>query len=258
MKKVFLLFASMVVTVNSFAQYNVGDLTEIEGVPSVIVKIDDEGGEHGIAMTFKHAKFFTDVMESLGVTEEMIIQNPLKYAMKLNSKAAKTLSTFEKGVSSHYVEVVPAISGSGEDNVEAIKKYCEEKSLNMEEIFPDQAWAAGLGEGWFVPGDDEIAFYADLISPGLNIKTPESIYNKTLELQEKSNAIDGFGLIFPSGICQVYTSSISLSSKKVCRHFLTMNYTTGLKLMWFISIESKISMGTQLVNCPMFAACYKF
>ena len=66
-----------------------------------------------------------------------------------------------------YTEILNRLTDDGKINTEQIKAFCSEKGLSMQDYFPWEYIAEQHGEGWFVPGDNELKLFATFYSGGL-------------------------------------------------------------------------------------------
>ena len=46
--------------------------------------------------------------------------------------------------------------GHGDENQKIITDYCQENDVDLALYFPAEHWAIQLGDGWFIPGNDEL------------------------------------------------------------------------------------------------------
>ncbi|MDD7727122.1 MAG: hypothetical protein SPE13_01790 [Alloprevotella sp.] len=167
MKKLVSLLFVFLFSQFSFAQA-LGDFMILDGVPCFVFYVD-ESGEHGMVMSFsaisaKKAKKVQKEMEKL-LAEEGGTQSdanniqwsklvePDKFIWKADNK--KDLE-----------ELVAKFSTSGEHNLQVIKAYCQEHGKDLSN-FSDHYWASQLGEGWFIPGDDELTKFAEFFCGGV-------------------------------------------------------------------------------------------
>lgn len=47
-------------------------------------------------------------------------------------------------------------SGSGKQNTAKVINYCSANGLSLKDYFPQYYWVTQLGDGWFIPGNDEL------------------------------------------------------------------------------------------------------
>lgn len=159
----------LTVGVRVSAQKKLGDYIEFGGVPAFVF-YTDQTGEHGLAMSIPafDAKSIkkTDKLVKRGLitAEQATIfkNNPLG---KYNSQGCGGKKSEEL-----FAGLIDRLTDNGQINQEQIIAYCEEKSISLQEKFPMQYWAQNLGEGWFIPGDDELTEFAKFYFGGLGRK----------------------------------------------------------------------------------------
>lgn len=158
----------LTICVSTFAQ-QLGDYIEIGRVPAFVFYLD-ETGQHGLAMSIpaydaKSVKK-TDklVKRGLMTTEQATIfkNNPLG---KFNSQGSGGKKSEEL-----FTGLIDRLTDNGHTNQEQIIAYCEENNISLQERFPMQYWAKNLGEGWFIPGDNELTEFAKFYFGGLGKK----------------------------------------------------------------------------------------
>lgn len=98
----------------------------------------------------------------------------------------------------------------GKHNFKVIEKYCSENNVDMEQVFPDFARVKKLGEGWFIPGDAELAYIHNYISRGYGTKMKLNEFKEKVEKIRKNKGFEE--CIFPGFYsikvpCQGYKSS---------------------------------------------------
>ncbi|MGM9693890.1 MAG: hypothetical protein ACI3YC_02650 [Alloprevotella sp.] len=175
MKKLVSLLFVFLFSQFSFAQA-LGDYMDIDGVPGFIFYLD-ESGEHGMVMSFsaysaKQAKQVQKYMEKnlKNLAKDSGLQSegnattwdinkliiPEKSKEKLSKKEWKQV----------WADLIPQLSDYGEQNAKIVKDYCAEKNISLQ-LFPHHYWASTLGEGWFIPGDEELRLFAQFFCGGV-------------------------------------------------------------------------------------------
>lgn len=154
----------MACSVFSYAQ-GLGDYMEIDGVPGFVFYLD-ESGEHGLVMSFpavseKQMKKVVKSAKKRGFSEDEVREKQGRILIKASSNP-KNLKNRGK----FYPELIEYLSGDGEQNATAIADFCKEKELDIQEYFPANYWASQLGEGWFIPGKDELNKFAEFYLGG--------------------------------------------------------------------------------------------
>lgn len=172
MKKLVSLLFVFLFSQYSFAQA-LGDFMILDGVPCFVFHVD-ESGEHGMVMSFsansaKQAKKVQKFMEK-NLAKDSGLQSdgnavtwdsnkliiPEKSKEKLDKKAWKQI----------WADLNSQLGDYGEQNAKIVKDYCAEKNISLN-LFPHQYWASTLGEGWFIPGDEELRLFAQFFCGGV-------------------------------------------------------------------------------------------
>lgn len=170
MKRLLLMFVLMLfISTGAIAQKKLGDYIEIGGVPAFVFSLDGTG-EHGLAMSIpafdakSGKKVDKLVKKGLMNNEQATIfkNNPLGQFNEKGTGGKKSKDLF--------VGLVDRLTDNGKTNQQQITAYCKEKNISLEDVFPLQSWAKNLGEGWFIPGDHELTYFADFYFGGLGKK----------------------------------------------------------------------------------------
>ena len=206
MKKIILVIAIVMCSVLAKA-YEVGDIIPQGNFDAVVVYVD-ESGEHGlmispVAPTTSGTKSAAKVA---GMSEEEVLAlNPLPLLPE-GEKDTRVKDIQEKMMQEN-------LNGTnGEQNAHDIAAYCEQNGIAMESAFPEVYWATLLGEGWFIPGVEELELYANTIFYGvwkkaykghsntLSKKSPKYINKKYDEIQSKLTEA-GSTFVLPKTLC---------------------------------------------------------
>lgn len=167
MKRLLLMFVLMLfISTGAIAQKKLGDYIEIGGVPAFVFSLDGTG-EHGLAMSIpafdakSGKKVDKLVKKGLMNNEQATIfkNNPLGQFNGQGTGGKKSKDVF--------VDLMDRLSDKGKTNQEQIIAYCNENNISLKDVFPLQYWAKNLGEGWFIPGDQELTTFADFYFGGL-------------------------------------------------------------------------------------------
>ena len=166
MKRLLLMFVLMLfISTGAIAQKKLGDYIEIGGVPAFVFSLDGTG-EHGLAMSIpafdakSGKKVDKLVKKGLMNNEQATIfkNNPLGQFNGQGTSGKKSKDVF--------VDLMDRLSDKGKTNQEQIIAYCNENNISLKDVFPLQYWAKNLGEGWFIPGDQELTTFADFYFGG--------------------------------------------------------------------------------------------
>ena len=185
----FLLMCAFLGSLPTTAQTRkVGDPIVKDGVPCVIIQVYDEAGNHGLAMSLTPTRKALKAAKKTGDMKWFYSPKKLKGSDKelqqeylteyYNYMKCDSLKIQTSGVST---TTQPSTSHSGKENMKNVIDYCNEKGIEMEMYFPEYAWAQSLGEGWFIPGVDELELYIKLWGyEEFGKKMPLKNFNKTI------------------------------------------------------------------------------
>lgn len=169
MRKIFIILCVVMCSVCVKGQ-KLGDYMEIDGVPGFVFYLD-ETGEHGLVMSFyatteKQMEKLQKKVDKSSKKTGFSIPSTILYDTKLMiEKPEKDISFKEK--KKVYEKLQKTLTDDGEDNAIAILEYCKNENLSLKDYFPGHYWASQLGEGWFVPGENEIMKFAGFITGGI-------------------------------------------------------------------------------------------
>lgn len=203
MKKILIAMLLNVTTLMCLAQkvYTVGDIIEKDGIPAVVVYVD-ETGQHGL-MVSPHS-YPSDECEKKPFDFEKEKQASIKHGESMMKVFAPTLKSYCKKNNLDFdthleklkdslqtqvalldkiakmpkhnscnwkkkrskqelaewdqwlTDISKLLGLSGKENQKIVEDYCSTHNVDMSEYFPDFAWAASLGDGWFIPGVAEL------------------------------------------------------------------------------------------------------
>lgn len=174
MRKIFCVVTFLMTATIGITAQKLGDYIEFDGVPAFIIHLD-ETGQHGVAMSMRlsHAKFPKKItqkhVEKLGL---LSIEQAIQLKNKIENIGIGKLNFGGAGgkwSKDLFVDLVGRLTDSGKTNQEQIISYCKEKGLSLKETFPLQYFAQELGEGWYIPGDRELMYFAEFYCGGLNV-----------------------------------------------------------------------------------------
>ncbi|MBQ2950411.1 MAG: hypothetical protein IJE12_05120 [Prevotella sp.] len=243
-----LFFLLSLPSVFSYA-HKVGDYIEINGVPAFIFYVDDSQ-EHGLAMSLPAM----DNKEIGKLIKKKLLSEEQAKVYKTNvldfdnyKKAGLDKKDAKKSI---FTELIPLLGDDGEKNATAIKKYCSEKGYSMQTYFPWEHWAEQLGDGWFIPGDKELALFAQFYTGGLGgdyTITGSKFYKKGSELSDNE-------LIKRELLLIAYNGLISSSVHHADAGFRKLQYVTNKFSKGYLDIydiqrkKSEDDMGTCAVH----------
>ena len=195
----FLLMCAFLGSLPTTAQTRkVGDPIVKDGVPCVIIQVYDEAGNHGLAMSLTPTRKALKAAKKTGDMKWFYSPKKLKGSDKelqqeylteyYNYMKCDSLKIQTSGVST---TTQPSTSHSGKENMKNVIDYCNEKGIEMEMYFPEYAWAQNLGEGWFIPGVDELVLYINYYAgKKMSLKNINKTFNKAITtLSDSGDAI---------------------------------------------------------------------
>lgn len=174
MKKTFMALLCLLALFTKAQAVEVGDAVIVDGYPALVIYVD-ASGEHGLYMTgtalteeqFKGAdeqanKYAEKYMKKQGI--ELPADMPvLKCAMPYikYTEKMKVSGKMKKQIES---DLLPKIGGQGEANQKTIQEFCAVNSFDLATFFPLEYWATQLGEGWYIPGAEEVFYFRQMIT----------------------------------------------------------------------------------------------
>ncbi len=175
----------------------VGDAYVKDGIPCTIIDID-ESGKKGLIMTMVPKDDVWKKAVKSGDTKWFFVSKKLKgkekklcyeYIKEFYSQyKCDTFRIWTSGFS-HADRITT--SHSGKENMKNVIDFCKDKDISMEKCFPTFAWAQSLGEGWYIPGIDELELYAKFLGyEGIGKQYAlglSDMIQKMKELREQAN-----------------------------------------------------------------------
>ena len=239
----------------------VGDAVIVDGYPVIVIYVD-ETGEHGLYMTGtalteeqftasdeKANKYAEKYMAKQGI-EQPADMPVLKYAMPYiqYAKKMKVSGKLKKQIES---DLLPKIGGKGEENLNVVKQFCSDKSVDMATFFPLEYWATQLGEGWFIPGAEEIYYFRQMITGNGPSKTDIKMDATKKEATDKSTIImQNFAA--KAGVQQVKATLPFLHEKIYTSTFDNTPWSEDKENKKYITIEDHFT--NVMIIGPMAAA----
>lgn len=246
----------LTICVSTFAQ-QLGDYMEIGGVQAFVFYLD-ETGQHGLAMSMpalspKQLKGIDKYMKKELMTEtqaeffrngnKTLDLDAYKKAGMLKKKAKETL----------FGDLIPLLSGDGKNNALAIASYCQEKGLSMKDNFPWEYWASQLGDGWYIPGDNELEKFAVFFCGGLNKSNSISAvkwYNQYKHLSDDKRVQYYLGYIGMIGL-------MSSTAKHAESGFRTLHKISTMNKSWYELLDVLIGKDKEMSGVKT-CAVHKF
>lgn len=185
MRKIFIILCTVMCSVCVNGQ-KLGDYMEIDGVPGFVFYLD-ETGEHGLVMSMWPIMVGWEKTQTKSLRKEGIIteehMKKLSFSKEEMKKMSKNKSS-HKEMKKYYSELSKLLGDDGEENRKIIQEYCNNNNLPLS-IFKGQAFAASLGEGWFIPGDNEVTKFSIFLAGGVgeNFLIPYKNLNTILKGQ---------------------------------------------------------------------------
>lgn len=156
----------------SVSAQQLGDYIEIGGMPAFVFYLD-ETGQHGLAMSMPALSPKQLKGIDRYVKKELMTETQAEYFRNgnkaLNLDAYKKRGMLKKKAKEElFGGLITSLNGDGKNNASAIESYCQKKGLSMKDYFPWEYWASQLGDGWYIPGDNELEKFAVFFCGGLN------------------------------------------------------------------------------------------
>lgn len=143
-------------------EHYIGEYMEIGGVPGFVYYLS-ENKQHGLVMscaafTEKDLKKTDKLVEAGTLTQEQVNKLSENYYGKEGIAKIKYKEV--------YGPLVGKLSKNGKENIKIIEDFCAEKGYSLAQYFPMQYWAKQLGEGWYIPGFDDLVLFINLYTGG--------------------------------------------------------------------------------------------
>lgn len=144
-------------------EHYIGEYMEFDGVPGFVYYLS-ENKQHGLVMscaafTEKDLKNTDKLVEDGILTQEQVDKLSENYYGK---EVGKTKLKYKEV----YAPLVGKLSKNGKENVKLIEDFCAENGYSLGVYFPMQYWAKQLGEGWYIPGFDDLVLFINLYTGG--------------------------------------------------------------------------------------------
>ena len=200
--KRFIFTVFILCTALTMHAYEVGDwfIEEATGMPVVVVYVD-QSGEHGLLMApsgwyqkesdlqeyiqdLQQYKKKSDAKEQkrsrasarkrgIDVTrmDEYIAQSNglfnavIAWLPNMPLMSIPKISEFEERRMLR--NIADEMTGNGQHDQQVIIDYCEENGINLAYYFYTIDWCRQLGEGWFIPGNEELELVVSSFAPGV-------------------------------------------------------------------------------------------
>lgn len=285
MKKIVMICLAAAVSFTARGQYAVGDAYESDGIKGVVISVD-EGGNHGLFMVFKGLERVSamptgvdaeiaermmavgnidNVKDMRAAAKQIRKENPVSKQTMKDAKAQQkekvdSMRTKIMALQPHMKAVYGQITAEGSNNQKVVEAYCSDNGLDINELFPDYAWAKSLGEGWYVAGDRELEMYSYVIACGVGIdlykgKGPKEVLNMSLAANAHLHETPGFELInLPTA---VWSSTMEKNPKNmnVDYHFHCLASTMDSKMM---KVVFRYELLTTYLESASVAAVHEF
>ena len=187
------------------SQYQPGDYYQEDGLDCVVIKVDEDG-QSGLVMTLPGllavrslpGLLNPDPVSALENAVDLLNPNMMKAGKAARAQLAamgSAASAFLEKRAVHLRAMAGKIGACGALNCDAIKAYCADNKLEMKDYFPEYAYVSQWGDGWFLPGDVELGYLAEVIGYGLGKKAYkgkrlQDVLAKIDEVNRKMPAVD--------------------------------------------------------------------
>ena len=190
MRKLFLSVCVALLSIVAVQAQNLGDRMVIEGVEGYVFYLD-ESGLHGLMISRPAivSKNFPQLSTCPKATQKEIDdlcniaektgEDPVALRKSLESnnfyKASSVFAVpkpkdINKTREKAYSVLKDKVGDDGKENAKIYAEYCKDNGLSMAEVFPEMEWALRLGNGWFIPGIDELELLGIFYQGGLGTK----------------------------------------------------------------------------------------
>ena len=232
--------------------YQVGEAFVKDGVPCVVISVD-KNGQHGLAMSLipaakavkaakkakEHSWFFLPA-KLKGADYSLRTQYRKEYYELYVCDSTMVHGAFHKSV------VRPTTSRSGKENLENVKAFCAERGIDMKKFFPAEAWALSLGEGWYIPGADELHEFISMfgyegfvINNGTGVKKKNII--KAADITQRYKELT-----------QIYNASLEAMGEDAVSFREVVLFSPKSSSIFSSTMEKEMKMG---LNLYCFPAC---
>lgn len=143
-------------------EHYIGEYMEIGGVPGFVYYLS-ENKQHGLVMS---CAAFTE--KGLKKTDELVKEGTLtqEQVNKLSENYYGKEGIAKIKYKEVYGPLVGKLSKNGKENIKIIEDFCAEKGYSLAQYFPMQYWAKQLGDGWYIPGFDDLMQFINLYTGG--------------------------------------------------------------------------------------------
>ncbi len=171
-------------------KYKLGQCLTLGGKRAFIVSLD-KSGNHGMAVALQHEmtpaekRAFMDeqkLLKKRQKEEEKAIKNALKKLPKEDRKAKEAEikaieieneKMIQDSIRNRYIHmraVAPLLNNKAVNNYNVILAYCKDNNVDIGKVFPEHAKVINeYGEGWYLPGDDELMEIVKYFTGGLGM-----------------------------------------------------------------------------------------
>ncbi len=185
--------------------YELGDYVEKDGVPAIVVYVDNSG-EHGLLMSIKGIQIDpTEKTQKIEKDVQRTLQNASKLPKIYNNMALKYIKQNKTQYCPYSVEYVNEIAQNraaamellkalprievnrsireqhkehaqniisqnteyGKQNMQVVLDYCAKNNVSLKDAFPYEYWCTLLGDDWFIPGTHECELMIESVLDGV-------------------------------------------------------------------------------------------
>lgn len=195
MKKLILIAMAIIAGLNAQAQYKIGDVIEKDGIKAVVIKVNGDGS-HGLMLKLEKISTLKEMKEQAKNlrAEGGVSKEDSRALFKQYKKEVINNDSVQNLRKHHMLAVCEETTLDGKHNFEVIEKYCADNGIDMLDIFPDFAIVKNLGEGWFIPGDKELAYIHNFISRGFGTTIKPKFFKEVISKIQKNKGFEKYGL----------------------------------------------------------------
>ena len=267
--KLFLLAIIAVCFCTNVNAVELGDYMEIDGVPSIVIYVDATG-EHGLVMSAtahdskedKAIKKYIDRsiikmdkdFAKRGIDASNVNKNYLNLYLTLPPYSDKQYQKMKKQIVKHLENLAGATTAYGQENADIIANYCADNNLDMSLYFPDQAWAAELGNGWFIPGNAELEIFATFM--GAEYHKKQNLFEITKTVKDATASADEAYVNNNNGVAECwspahYRGIFGCLTHNLSQYFYLPMYVKSSTLInssWTSEEENAGKVTTEIAN----------
>lgn len=182
MKK-FLMLAMMAMFCQwGYSQYQPGDYYQEDGLDCVVIKVNEDG-QSGLVMTLPGVVDWRN--GNFRDVDSSDVNNFIKSVRVEWKNLAKAMEAILEKRMEYRDELLRIIGEDGSENMEKIEAWCGAQNVSFAELFPEYDAVKRLGNGWFLPGIQELESFGCLMDGGKDKIPYGELWNAFSRLNDK-------------------------------------------------------------------------